>query len=85
MVQAGGELDLAAKPVRAHRAGRFGRQDLDDDVAGERRFPRDENARHSPASELALEHVRTAECRLQLFAKIGRRGHAAFPWTVSLR
>src|SRR6185437_5367576 len=47
----------------------LGRQHLHDDLSAKRRFVREENARHSAATEFPLDDVRFTERRLQLVAK----------------
>jgi len=61
MLQVGGELDLLPEARLAHFAGQFGREQLDDDLAVQRRLGREEHAAHPTAAELLLDVVGIAE------------------------
>jgi hypothetical protein len=58
---------LAARRISR---GQLRREDLDDDLATERRFLSDENARHATAAQLALQRVRVAQRSLKLIAEV---------------
>ena len=50
VLQPGGELNLALEPVDAHPSGHFRREHLDDDLAAESDFLREEDAAHAAAA-----------------------------------
>ena len=57
VLEPGRNRDLAPEPLGRDAGRHLGRQDLHDDGAPERRFFRGEDARHSPAAELAVEGI----------------------------
>jgi hypothetical protein len=69
------QLDLTPKPIEADAPGEIRRQNLDDDLALERRVASDEHAGHAAAAQLTLDLVAVGETRFQLFAKLGVGGH----------
>jgi hypothetical protein len=73
VLQPGGQLDLAAEPVLVDAGRHLGREDLDDDLAAELDFVRQEDAAHAPATELLLDPVRRAEGRVETGAQIAHR------------
>jgi len=86
LLERGRHLDLALEPVRGNTDGELWRQDLHDHLAAQPRLLGCKHPRHSAASELALEGVGRAKCRLQLRAQIhadlgGLRGRCAAPLT----
>ena len=52
-----GELDLSLEPLGRHSSCEFRREDLHDELAPEPDFVEEEDARHSAATELALQSV----------------------------
>jgi hypothetical protein len=75
VLQACGELDLAAEAVDVEALRQLWGQDLDDDFAAEGLLGGDEHARHSAAAEFAFEHVGVAKGGLELVAEVwGRHG-----------
>jgi len=72
MLEARGELDLAAEPLRIDPGGELGGEDLDDDAPMEPALLCDEDATHPTTAELSLEMVRVTERDLQALAKIGQ-------------
>ena len=64
------EQDLALESLGAQAGGEIGRQDLDDDAAGERTLLGGEDATHPAAPKLALERISAAQVRLQLVPKL---------------
>ena len=74
MLEPRDELDLAAEPVGRDPFGRFGREDLDHDVAVQPDVVRDEHARHAAAAELAVDAVGVAEGLLEGVGEGGGHG-----------
>jgi hypothetical protein len=74
MVDACRELDLAPETFDAQCARELWGQHLHDDAAVEGALLRDEDARHSAATQLPIEPVGIAERGLKLVAKISDHG-----------
>ena len=74
MLKSRGELNLAPEPLDVDGRRQIRRQHFYDYFATERNLLGDEDARHSAAAELALEHVAIAECLLQFLSEIWRGG-----------
>jgi len=72
VLKAGGKLDLALEALDVDRGRELRRQDLDHDVAAERRLLSEKDARHAAAAELTLEAICAPESRLELLAQISR-------------
>jgi hypothetical protein len=70
MLEVGRYLDLATEPIAGHPLDLV-RMDLDHDQAVERRFPGQEDPRHSSASQLSLELVVRSEHPPQVLLEIG--------------
>src|SRR6266581_4090024 len=70
LLQPGGQPNLAREAIGRHAGRELRRENLDDDLAAERRFSGYEYARHAATAELALESVSSAERRLQLIAEV---------------
>ena len=66
------QLDLAAKAFDVDAGTELGRQDFDDDVATERHFADDEDARHSTA-QVVSDLVAVAERALKALGQISNR------------
>ena len=65
---------LALEALDGHVPRALRRQDFHHDAAAECRLGRDEDARHSPAAELALQRKGASECLLQLLPEVHRAG-----------
>jgi hypothetical protein len=65
-----GELDLPLESFGVDARGEIRGEQFDDDFSSESYLLGDENARHSAATELALDDVTVAESRLKLLAKL---------------
>jgi hypothetical protein len=74
MLELSGQMDLAAEPLDAHPGRQLRQQHLDDHLPLQRRLQRQEDARHPPAAELALDAVDLAQRSLQLLLEIGGHG-----------
>jgi hypothetical protein len=64
MLQRRRQLDLAIEAIDAHFQREVGRQNFDDDIAAERDFADNEDARH-PAAEVVDDFVAIAERTLE--------------------
>ena len=71
MLQRRGELDLAVEAVDADLRRQLGRQDFDDDLAGEPGFFGEEHAAHAAAAQLPLDAIRRPEGGLQAVGELG--------------
>ena len=71
LLQGGGGPDFALEPVHAQSLRQFRRQHLDDDLAAEAQFFREEDAAHAAPAELALQAVCVAERLLKLGLQVG--------------
>src|SRR5687767_8451027 len=76
MLQPRSDFYLARKPLGVHARGELWGENLDDDLASERRIGRQEHARHPAAAELPFELVGVSECGLELLAKRTRHGES---------
>jgi len=72
MLQSRRELNLAAKAVAIEPGAELGRQYLDDDLAVQRGFANDEDARH-PATKIIRNLVSFAERALQSLGEVSSR------------
>jgi len=61
VLQVGGDFDFLPEPRGADLAREFGREQLDHDLAVERRLSREEETTHPAAAELALDVVGVPE------------------------
>jgi len=69
MLQSRGQLDLAAEATDVESGTQLRRQNFDDDIAAERDFADDEDARH-PATEIVDDFVAIAKGALQARGEI---------------
>jgi hypothetical protein len=69
MLQSRGQLDLAAEAADVEPGAELGRQNFDDDIAAERDFADNEDARH-PAAEVVDDFVAIAERTLEARGEI---------------
>jgi hypothetical protein len=76
VLQLGGKLDLAPEPIHVHAGGQLGEEHLHDNLPVERTLERNENPRHTPASELALKKIGIPQGPLKLLLKAGAHGIA---------
>lgn len=60
MLESSREVDLALESLHRYAADHLGRQDLQDDLAVQRRFGGQDYARHSATAEFALDSVRVS-------------------------
>ena len=67
------QLDLPLETIQAHLGRDVGREHLDDDLAAQPLLPREENARHPAAAELALDLIAAAEGGSERL-EVGRHG-----------
>jgi hypothetical protein len=74
MLKSRRELDLALEPLRRKARSEIGRQHLDHDASPEARLLGEEDARHAPAAELALDGVGCTKRRLESSADVGYVG-----------
>ena len=72
MGEAGGDLDLAKKPLGTERGGDLGLHNLDRDFAMVSLVVGQIDGGHSPAPELALDCVPRGKGRLQASEKVGQ-------------
>jgi hypothetical protein len=80
MLKARDDSDLALEPLNGDRVARIGRKDLDHDLAPERSFRGEEDARHPAAAKLPLEDARVAKGGLELFAKVSQAASSSLRW-----
>jgi hypothetical protein len=82
-----GQLDLAAEALDAEPGGQVEGEQLDHDAPDEGGLLRQEDVRHPPAAELALDGVGAAEGGLQLGGQIGHGllGHGGERWSACAR
>ena len=73
MLQVRGELDLLLEPRGAHFARELGWEQLDDNLAVQRRLGREEQATHAAAAQLLLDPVRVAERGLEASQQVTHR------------
>ena len=66
LLEPGDKFDLAREALDVERHGELRHQDLDDDISAQRLVARQENERHSPATQLTPDCVVTAECALEV-------------------
>src|SRR5256885_6738920 len=69
VLQSGRQLNLAAKALHVEAGAELGRQNLDDDIATERDFADDGDARHA-AAEVVGYLVAIAKCALKALGDI---------------
>ena len=72
VLERGGELNLAAEPVRAETGRELRREHLDHDLAAEARLGGDEHPAHRPARELPFELVAPGQRRPQASERVGQ-------------
>ncbi len=66
LLQSGDKFDLTREALDVERHGELRHQDLDDDIPAQRLVARQENERHSSATQLTLDGVVRAERALEL-------------------
>ncbi len=71
MLQRGGELDLAPKPLDVDAGGHLRREHFYDDSAAERGFLGQEDPAHPAAAQLLVDAVRVAQGSLEAVTELG--------------
>ena len=82
MLQPCGNLHLPLEALGAERPRHVGREYLHHDAATEAPLGREEDMRHPPATQLAIDRVRAAERCLELVAK--RVGHRVWSYGATV-